>query len=622
MCGIAGFERHLADPDLRKFEPVLKHRGPDYTGYYQDDDFSFIHWRLSIIDLSDKANQPYRFENLVLVFNGELFNYREVAEELKQHGYTFVSNSDTEVLIKAFHFWRTEAIARFIGMFAFMVYDTRSKEIFLYRDRVGVKPLYFSLAGGLSFASELRMMKCVLPSVSIDNLALHQYFRFGYVPGDRTIFGEIKKLRPGQFLKYHNGFAEIHTWWSPFSGKDEEINLQPEYPNEQLEKLLISAFNYRMVADVPVGVFLSGGIDSSLLATLLQHHSGHKIKTFTIGFDDERFDETKYARQIAERLNTEHVDLRLSIKQAEELFNQFYEVYDEPFSDTSGIPMALVSKLARQNGVKVVLSADGADELFGGYPHYVRVNRWINLFNMLPPRIRKLSSKALNGIAPPVVRSKLTVANLEHRINRIEELLQSSDAISFFESAISNQSHVSVSRLIKNKAVPVSTMAHAQGHNQEKMMNWDLQYYLPDDLLMKVDRATMYNSIEGREPFLDHRVVAFSKLLPLSAKIDASNTGKAILRKILYKYHPAELFDRPKQGFSIPIFNWFSKSLDEYFRVYLSKDALSKTELLDSNVVQAEMRKYTYYKQRGRDYNIEKMWRILSFMMWKERWMK
>jgi asparagine synthase (glutamine-hydrolysing) len=621
VCGIAGFEKHLTDPDLQKLEPVLRHRGPDYTGYYQDDNFSFIHWRLSIIDLSNRANQPYCFENLVLLFNGELFNYREVAEELRLHGYSFESNSDTEVLIKAFHFWRTEAVHKFIGMFAFSVYDIRSKEIFLYRDRVGVKPLYFSLAGGLSYGSELRMVKCVLPSVTIDRLALHQYFRFGYVPGDRTIFNEIKKLRPGQFLKYHNGFAEIRTWWSPFSAKGEEVNLH-DNPQDQLEKLLISAFNYRMVADVPVGVFLSGGIDSSLLATLLQYHSGQKIQTFTIGFDDKRFDETSYARQIAERLNTQHVELRLSIKQAEELFNQFYDVYDEPFSDTSGIPMALVSQLAQNNGVKVVLSADGADELFGGYSHYVRVNRWINRLNLLPPAFRRLSAKALSGIVPYGIRSKLTVANLEHRINRIQELFQSANVMEFFESAISNQSHFSINRLIRSKVEPVSSMMHTREHPQEQMMHWDLQFYLPDDLLMKVDRATMYNSIEGREPFLDHRIVEFSKRLPLPYKIGANHTGKEILRNILYKYHPAELFDRPKQGFSIPIFNWFSKSLDEYFKIYLSKEKLSKTDLLDSDVVMDEMKRYAYYKQRGKEYNIEKMWRILSFMMWKERWMK
>lgn len=622
MCGIAGFERHLADPDLKKFESVLKHRGPDNTGYFQDDRFSFIHWRLSIIDLTEKANQPYQYENLVLLFNGELYNYREVAEELKQHGYKFGSNSDTEVLIKAFHFWRSAAVHKFIGMFAFSVYDTRSKEIFLYRDRMGVKPLYFSLTGGLSFGSELRMVKCVLPSVTIDNLALHQYFRFGYVPGDRTIFSEVKKLRPGQFLKYHNGFSEIRTWWSPNKTKDNEFDHLLDDPQQQLEKLLISAFNYRMVSDVPVGVFLSGGIDSSLLATLLQYHSGQKIQTFTIGFDDERFDETKYAKQVSERLNTRHIDLRLSIQQAEELFNRFYDIYDEPFSDTSGIPMALVSQLAKENGVKVVLSADGADELFGGYPHYIRINRWINSFNTLPLWIRKLSSKALHGVVPNSVRSNFTAANFEHRINRFEELLQASDTISFYESAISNQSHVSVSRLIKSQGTPVLSMVSNQGYNQENMMHWDLVYYLADDLLMKVDRSTMYNSVEGREPFLDHRVVEFSKTLPLSLKIDATNTGKAILRRILYKYHPAELFNRPKQGFSIPIFNWFSKRLDEYFRVYLSKETLSKTELLDSSIVLAELQKYKYYKQRGQDYNIEKMWRILSFMMWKERWMK
>jgi asparagine synthase (glutamine-hydrolysing) len=621
VCGIAGFERYLADPDLRKLEPVLKHRGPDYTGYYQDDNFSFVHWRLSIIDLSDKANQPYCFENLVLLFNGELFNYREVADELRQYGYRFVSNSDTEVLVKAFHFWRTEAIHRFIGMFAFSVYDTRSNEIFLYRDRVGVKPLYYSLTGGLSFGSELRMLKCLLPTVTSDALALHQYFRFGYVPGDRTIFNEIKKLRPGQFLKYQNGLTEIRTWWSPFSVKDTQTD-HIDDPKEQLEKLLISAFNYRMVSDVPVGVFLSGGIDSSLLATLLQHHSGQNIQTFTIGFDDERFDETKYAKQIADRLNTQHVDLHLSIKQAEQLFNQFYDVYDEPFSDTSGIPMALVSQLAKNNGVKVVLSADGADELFGGYPHYVRINRWMNLFNLLSPWIRKLSAKAINGVFPPDFRSQLTVSNSNHRISRIQELLQSEHIGEFFESAISNQSHFSVNRLIGSKVEPVSAMIRSQGHQQEQMMNWDLQFYLPDDLLMKVDRATMYNSIEGREPFLDHRIIEFSQQLPLTYKIGADHRGKAILRSILNKYHPVELFNRPKQGFSIPIFKWFSKSLDEYFKIYLSKEALSKTDLLDSDSVLDEMKRYAYYKQRGKEYNIEKMWRILSFMMWKERWMK
>lgn len=620
MCGIAGFERHLGESDLRKYEPVLRHRGPDYTGYFQDENFSFVHWRLSIIDLSNKANQPYYYENLVLLFNGELYNYRQVAEELKRNGYTFQTNSDTEVLIKAFHFWKTEAVHKFIGMFAFSVYDTRSKEIFLFRDRVGVKPLYYSLAGGLSFGSELRMIKCLKPSVTIDPVALHQYFRFGYVPGDRTIFREIKKLRPGQFLKYRNGISEIRTWWSP--PKNLTGNRHVEAPEEDLEKLLISAFTYRMVADVPVGVFLSGGIDSSLLATLLQHHAGQKIKTFTIGFDDERFDETKYARQIAQRLETNHVELRLSVRQAEELFHQFYDVYDEPFSDTSGIPMALVSQLAKQHGAKVVLSADGADELFGGYPHYIRVKRWLDLFASIPPGLQKVAGKALRKTVLPALRSTLAPANLEHRLNRVEELLQCSDTVAFFESSISNQSHSSINRLIKHQVVPVPAMRYAKGHPQEVMMNWDLHYYLPDDLLMKVDRATMYNSIEGRDPFLDHRVVEFSARLPLSCKINARQTGKVILRNILYKYHPVELFNRPKQGFSIPIFNWFSKSLDENFKNYLSRESLSKTELLDADVVTTEVKRYQYYKQRGKDFNIEKMWRILSFMMWKEKWMK
>lgn len=620
MCGIFGFERKVTTTELRKFEPVLKHRGPDSTGFFQDDYYSFIHWRLSIIDLSESANQPFYFKNLVLLYNGEIFNYRDVAIELEELGYTFDTHSDTEVVIKAFHCWGVKSVDRFIGMFSFSLYDTESHDVYLFRDRMGIKPMYFSTSEGLGFGSEMKLFKSLGIPLTVDPVALHQYFRFGYVPGARTIFREVNKLLPGQYLRFHRGIAECHTYWSISKPKQVQTNVAPHDLERQLEELLIGAFKYRLVADVPVGVFLSGGIDSSLLATLLQHHSGETIKTFTIGFDDPSFDETLYARTIAKRLQTEHTELRLDADHARNLFDQFYEIFDEPFSDTSGIPMALVSQLARQQGLKVVLSADGADEVFGGYPHYQRIGNWLRQLNRLPLSIRNGSAGVINTLIPHFLRSSFTSLNLEHRVNRMEELLACRNDVEIFESAIANQTHKSIAKLTGDEVHPAPTLILPHGLPQEKMMYWDAYNYLPDDLLLKVDRATMFSSIEGREPFLDHRIVEFAQQLPLATKI-SSTSGKDILSKILYKYHPKELFDRPKQGFSIPIFNWFSTTLDHYFDEYLQKESVDNTGLLNHKEVTAELKKYRYYKKQGKDYNIEKMWRLLSFMMWHKRWM-
>jgi len=621
VCGIAGFERKISTLPLNEFKPILKHRGPDNTGFFQDEHYSFIHWRLSIIDLSQSANQPFCFKNLVLVYNGEIYNHKEVAIELINQGYSFSTHSDTEVLIKGFHYWGPKVVDKLIGMFSFSVYNTDTKEIFLFRDRLGVKPMYYTTSKNFAFGSEMKFFRSLGLTLTIDQVALHQYFRFGYVPGMRTIFCEVKKLLPGQYLRFIGGVVECHTYWSIPKPKYDQVNLQNSHEYEQkLEELLISAFNYRLVADVPIGVFLSGGIDSSLLATLLQHHSGKQVKTFTIGFDDPAYDETIYAKKVANRLQTDHVELRLDVNRASTLFEQFYEIFDEPFSDTSGIPMALISQLAKEHGVKVVLSADGADEFFGGYPHYQRIGSWLSRLNKVPMSVRIGSSTLINGLLPQFLRSSLDFMNLEHRVNRAAELLSSRSDIEAFESAIANQTHRSIAMLLETSVHPFPLLNLDRGLPQEKMMYWDARYFLPDDLLMKVDRATMFNGIEGREPFLDHRVVEFAQHLPYANKVNG-NIGKQVLREILNKYHPKELFARPKQGFSIPIFGWFSKNLDRYFDEFLHERKVSETGLLHPQVVKAELDKYKYYKQRGMDYNIEKMWRLLSFMMWHNRWM-
>lgn len=621
MCGFLGFEsKTVSNGNLKDYAHVLQHRGPDGTGEFQDGYISLLHWRLSIIDLSDEASQPFFYEDLVLVFNGEVYNYRDVALELSQKGYHLTTQSDTEVLIKAFHCWGEHAVDHFVGMFAFAVYNRRTKEIFLFRDRVGVKPLYYTTENGFAFGSEMKVFKALGKQLSIDPASVSQYFRFGYFPGERTIFREVKKLLPGHFIRFSNGAVQLKSYWKiPLPGGQETIHEKELL--EELETTLLSSFKFRMVSDVPVGIFLSGGIDSSLLATLLQRNSAQTLRTFTLGFDQADFDETTYARQVAQRLGTDHVDLKLSVSAARDLFQKFYEIYDEPFSDTSGIPTALVASLARQHGVKVVLSADGADELFGGYPHYQRVNSFYRRLHQVPPGLRRLATATTRTLISQSLRSRVISNNFEHRVAAWEERIPANDIIDLFESSCSNQTGREIELLTGHPSNEPTLLKLDKSVNpQAAMMYWDASFFLPDDLLLKVDRATMFNSVEGREPFLDHRIIELAQRMPMSMKINGVTT-KAALRKILYKYHPASLFDRPKQGFSIPIFAWFKNDLDKMFEQYLTGNSVEEAGLNKSEV-QRELTKYNQYKRHGHQYNIEKMWRLLSFMMWFNRWMK
>ncbi|MFL5729908.1 MAG: asparagine synthase (glutamine-hydrolyzing) [Cytophagaceae bacterium] len=620
MCGIAGYiNSTLTRNEFTKALNCLSHRGPDSDGYFFDEIVGLGHKRLSIIDLSPAGSQPYRFENLVLVFNGELYNYKEVRDILIQDGYTFTSGSDTEVLIKAFHKWREKAVDRFIGMFAFAVYDQQSGEMYLFRDRVGVKPLYYSLSNGLIFGSELKVFKKIQISLSIDRDAVYQYFRFGYITNDNSIFSEVKKLLPGHYLKYKNGESDIRQYWNPEIKRSPGLN--EGIVEEQLEELLTSCFRYRMVSDVPVGVFLSGGIDSSLVASILQKSYGN-VNTFTIGFDQLAFNEAPYAKKVAEHLGTNHHEKILNGKSAKDLLYNFYDIYDEPFSDSSGIPTALVSSIAKANGVKVVLSADGGDELFCGYTHYQKIQKYIGRFYAPHSRKNKIQDYLINKLHASGIFRNFFPLNLEHKLLTYQDLILSKDIVGFYENYISNQAEKELETLTGKGTFKSSRYEyHGQGNASEQMMYWDLLHYLPDDLLVKVDRATMYHSIEGREPFLDHRLIEYSLGLPFEYKF-REGKNKYILKKILSRHIPEELFERPKKGFSIPIFQWFSNDLFVLFQEYLSREKLNATGIFNTGEVLREYEKFKFYKARKKEYNIEKMWRILSFMMWWEKWNK
>jgi asparagine synthase (glutamine-hydrolysing) len=424
-------------------------------------------------------------------------------------------------------------------------------------------------------------------------------------------------LEPGHLLKVSRHGITKKKYWNP---SNEIIHNRTEADwIDKLEELLIDAFKYRMVSDVPVGVFLSGGIDSSLLTAILQkHHRG--INTFTIGFEESEFDESNYAKKIAELLQTNHYQKNLTLSDAKQVLDQYYSIYDEPFADTSGIPTACVAAFAKKNGMKVVLSADGGDELFGGYTHYPKAIALFNKFASLPKIVRAGIAKGSRILLPPAIRSKVYPFNTEHRAYALEELATAHNPIKFFESFIANQTLDEISRMIHSSKFQYLENSTIGSDPLQTMMAWDFQYYLPDDLLVKVDRATMFHSIECREPFLDHRLVEFARRIPNELRIKHGK-GKYLLQQLLNRYLPLSYFERKKQGFSIPVFAWFKRELDELFAIYLTKEKINPIPFLDFEEIQKEYDKYKYFKKRGKQYNIEKMWRVLSFLMWWDKYM-
>ena len=618
MCGISGYIGKYNKSDIKVGAQSIAHRGPDAFGMFTEGDVTLAHHRLSILDLSDRANQPFHFEYLSLVYNGELYNFPDVRKKLELLGYTFTTSSDTEVLIKAFHQWGPDAINRFIGMFAFAMYDRRDQSIYLFRDRIGIKPLYYTLESGLAFGSELRTLIPILKDKTPDHASVYEYFRLVYISRDRSIFKNVKKLLPGHYLHYKGGKADIKTYWSLDNILREPIPILSDKDWERdLHDTMTYAFGKRMISDVPVGVFLSGGIDSSLLTSILQKNYGG-IHTFTIGFDDPRYNEANIARDVAAHLGTEHTEFILTMEDAYETMQSFYEIYDEPFSDSSGIPSTIVSKLAAKAGIKVVLSGDGGDEMFAGYDRYPNTMNLYNRFRKIPTPIRKSISSTASYTYKNRLLRKVYSGNTEHKTAALAELLSAGDLAHFYSAYVSNQSNLELSSMLKHSSLGCNNV-DLISQDMEGLMYYELLHYLPDDLLVKMDRATMYNSIEGREPFLDHMIVELSVKIPMRLKY-RDGQSKWILRQILGEYIPEKYFNRPKKGFSIPIFQWFSQYMDTLFEHYLERKRLEQVGLFNTEEILHEYKKYKWNKEHNKEYNIEKMWRILSFMMWWDRW--
>ena len=633
MCGIAGFVDFNKKSNLeilKNMTDVLHHRGPDDSGYKFDTlenaEIGLGHRRLSILDLTSHGHQPMGFEDIDIVYNGEVYNFAEIKVELEALGYSFESHSDTEVILKAYHKWGLEAVHKFNGMFAIALHDKRVSKLYLIRDRSGVKPLYYYHDDNqLFFASELKSMHAhpsFKKEIDIDSVAL--FLQLQYIPEPHSIFKSTYKLRAGHVLEIDLKSKKIEEkkYWDviDFYNKP-KLDISEDEAIKETETLLRSAFDYRMVSDVPVGIFLSGGYDSSVVTSIIQSQRSKKLKTFTIGFRENGFDEAPYAKQVAQYLGTEHHEYYCTQKDALEIIPKLATIYDEPFSDVSAIPTTLVSQLARQE-VTVSLSADGGDELFAGYDSYTRALNYHNSFSKIPNFIKTPIGSVMGDINPDTIPFLKDTFNFQTRYKKMQTMLQARDAVDMLKDTSLYFTFDEVNTLLNNKAqnsetnFDKGTLLDSSNDSINSMLAIDYKSYMVDDVLTKVDRATMSVGLEGREPFLDYRIIEFVATLPSQYKYK-NGVKKHILKEITHKYLPKEIMDRPKMGFGVPIHEWFKDELKEYFLHYLDEKRLEKEGIFNAREVVRLRDRYL----NGENQGVDNLWSILMFEMWYEKWM-
>jgi asparagine synthase (glutamine-hydrolysing) len=642
MCGIAGFLSNDAsgEPEavLRRMTTGIQHRGPDDAGLWFDPahGIGLGHRRLSIIDLSPAGHQPMasaggRYQ---LVYNGEIYNHRQLRRELEEMGQApaWRGHSDTEVMLAAFEAWGIEAaLQRFNGMFALAVWDRQRGTLLLACDRFGEKPLYFGWQRGtLLFGSELKALYAH-PAFAgtINRDALTLYLRHNYIPAPYSVWQGIAKLEPGHFVEIRptDTAATPRPYWTLLDvvtrAKADPLPDTPETV-DQLEALLIDAIGLRMDADVPVGAFLSGGIDSSLITALMQVQSSRPVKTFTIGFEDPRFNEADHARAIATHLGTEHTELIARPQEALDAVSRLPAIWDEPFSDSSQIPTLLVSQLTRQH-VTVSLSGDAGDEIFGGYNRYVHAQRLRSLTKPIPLPLRRalaagfdspITGSLLQAIHP-VLPARYRGIHLHGRLSKVSEVLRCSGPDELYRRLISHD--IEPERMVPGGREPPGIAAIRRpplADFREDMMYLDTLSYLPGDILTKVDRASMAVSLESRIPFLDPRVVEFAWRLPLSAKLK-DGVGKRPLRTILYRHVPQALIDRPKMGFGVPLGAWLSGPLRDWRHALLDPARIAAEGYFDPGAVAMLQQEVEKGASSLTNY---RTWDIMMFQAWLDEY--
>ena len=595
MCGFAGIcqsnENYIEE--ITRMCDAITHRGPDHFGYWKDEQTGLVmgHRRLSIFDLSENGSQPMfsHNERYVIVYNGEIYNAFQYKDKLIAEGKVkeFHSTSDTEILLEAFANDGMDAIKQMKGMFAIALYDRQEKTLYLLRDRAGEKPLYYGRVNGrFVFASDLVSIKQMDGfNVEIDRDALALFFRLSYIPAPMTIYKDIYKLQPGCILKIKAPFTEepvITKYWDmEAEARMGEQNLFAgsfTEASKELEHLLMESLRGQMLSDVPLGAYLSGGIDSPLIVSLMQKLSNYPIKTFTIGFEDPKFNEAQYAKDIAAHLGTEHTELYVTEKELQEVIPKIPQIFTEPFADNSLIPTYLVSKLAKSK-VTVSLSGDAGDELFCGYNTYYKCENLWNKVNKLPLGLRKAGAVMF------------TPMQKNGSFYRISECLRAENGVQLQE-AVCNRMDYYADHMVQGGVLPRNEEVPILKDCKSSMLYKDICGYHPDDILVKVDRTGMMVSLENRVPMLDYDVIRFAFRLPIEYKYE-NGVSKRILKDILYRYVPADMLNRPKKGFSVPIKDWLQNgSVADMARETLADSLLLKDGYLDKKAFETVLREF------------------------------
>jgi asparagine synthase (glutamine-hydrolysing) len=641
VCGLTGFIGHPGGAGalhqrVRIMADALAHRGPDDSGEWVDAEMGLAMGfrRLAIIDLSPAGHQPMVSASgrFVATMNGEIYNFEDLRKDLGRSGQapTFRGHSDTEVMLASFDAWGIDAaVPRFNGMFGIAAWDRLERKLHLVRDRMGVKPLYYGFAGPtFMYGSELKALRCHPDFTGrIDRGALQLYLRFTYVPAPYSIYEGVSKVMPGTIVTFDpkKSQATTETYWSvrDAAKRGMESRFQGSFDEaaQEVDELARDAIRIRMVADVPLGVMLSGGIDSSLVTALMQAQSGSPVRSFSIGFTDTSYNEAPYAAAVAERLGTHHTALTMTVDDVLDVIPGLPSMYDEPFGDSSQMPTHLVSRLARQD-VTVCLSGDGGDELFGGYLRYFMGERLLSGLAMVPRLMQPMLGRALTAVPPeawdrvlqlghPLLPRLLRQRRPGERIHKVARVLRAADPDAMYFELVSHWSEVVVDA--GEATAPVTERADWPSLDNpiERMMFFDQISYLPDDILVKVDRASMAVALEAREPLLDYRLVEFAWRLPLSMKVRGGK-GKPVLRKVLAQHLPSSLIDRPKMGFGIPLEQWLRGPLRVWAESLLDPSLLSDQGLIDPKPIRAKWDEHLAGKA---DWKFH-LWSVLMFQAW------
>ncbi|NIK91893.1 asparagine synthase (glutamine-hydrolyzing) [Mangrovimonas sp. CR14] len=601
MCGIYGSTKIYEPDQVQKKLERTNFRGPDKLQHINiNNKVVFGHNRLAIVDLDERSNQPFTYHHVHIVFNGEIYNFLSLKDELVLKGYSFRTTSDTEVICAAYLEYGNECVNKFNGMFAFVIYDEKNNILFGARDRLGQKPFYYyHNKGHFEFASQLAPIQLYNSDLTISSKSISYYLAWGDVPDPYSIFNEVKKLPPGNHFTYQldSYNLTIKPYWNISTKHTPYFQGSFEEAKEELKSVLKDAVKMRLFADVPVGVFLSGGVDSSVIAAMATQTTESKIKTFSVKFNEKKFDESIYAQQVANHLKTDHHVIECNYEEGIDLIDNFSYYYDEPFADSSAIPSMLLSKYTRDQ-VTVALSGDAGDENFIGYERYVWIKKGKMAF-MLPKPARQLASKILQLPS-------------NYRIKTIGKVLNFNDVNDIY---IAGMTGVDTSWIDSDfnylEVDELKYLKHKEKNIYERMSDFDLKTYLNWDINTKVDRATMAYSLEARSPLMDYRIVEFARSLPTEYKIQGKNQ-KRILKEVLYDYVPKEIFDRPKAGFTMPFQEWFRGTLKDYVLSELSDSELNNIPNINTKEVSLRINQH----MDGSWNRYPLIWKLLVLKQW------